>query len=77
MRALNRPIVIIDPNGRVRNRDAVQRDFVNPPIFVYYNDHNHYDGYTLADDVEDGSVVVLEEEDLVDYEEGQKNLPDL
>jgi phage/plasmid-associated DNA primase len=39
-----------------------------------------WEGYrirTLADDVEDGSVVILEEEDLVDYDGGTSNLPDL
>lgn len=32
---------------------------------------------TLADDVEDGSVVILEEDDLVDYDEAKSNLPDM
>jgi phage/plasmid-associated DNA primase len=32
---------------------------------------------TLQDDVDDGNIVILDDEDLVDYEEGQKNLPKL
>lgn len=32
---------------------------------------------TLKDDIDEGEAVVMEEEDLVDYEEGKGNLPDM
>jgi OTU-like cysteine protease len=45
MRLLDRPIMVVGPNGRLRN-DAPH--FRGEPIFVYYNDHNHYDALLLT-----------------------------
>lgn len=42
MRVLNRPIVIIGPDGKIRNQQDIQR-FKGKPIFTFYNGHNHYD----------------------------------
>lgn len=41
---LKREIVIVGPNAIVRNKDVLDKNFSNEPIFVYYNGHNHYDG---------------------------------
>ncbi|MGE3919612.1 MAG: ankyrin repeat domain-containing protein [Gammaproteobacteria bacterium] len=47
MQVLNRPIVIIGPNGNIMNRADIQ-PYSGEPIFVYYNDHHHYDGLMLT-----------------------------
>lgn len=58
MRVLGRPIIIIDPQGTVRNReDAQERD--GEPIFVYYNGYNHYDGALLSSDYQGRSRELL------------------
>lgn len=49
MRVLNQPIVIIGPDGRIRNRGDIEGFDLNHPIFVYYNDHNHYDALVIAE----------------------------
>lgn len=47
---LDRPIVVIDPNGQIRNsREDIER-FNGEPIFVSYNGHTHYDAYVLLED---------------------------
>lgn len=48
MRVLNRPIVVIGPEGSIRNPDDVQR-YQGEPIYVSYNGHNHYDAYLRKD----------------------------
>jgi hypothetical protein len=45
MNLLNRPIVVIGPDGTIRNRGDVGR--AGEPIFVFYNGHSHYDGFTV------------------------------
>ncbi|MDR3491310.1 MAG: ankyrin repeat domain-containing protein [Gammaproteobacteria bacterium] len=45
MNLLNRPIIIIDPEGNVRNKEDAQRS--GEPIFVSYNGGDHYNSYTL------------------------------
>ncbi|MDR3491307.1 MAG: hypothetical protein P4M12_04585 [Gammaproteobacteria bacterium] len=47
MTLLNRPIVIIEPGGKIRNKDDIERLKSEKPIFVYYNDVDHYDSFTL------------------------------
>jgi hypothetical protein len=44
MRVFGRPIIIISMNGGIRNLDTLQR-FHGDPIYVFYNGHNHYDGF--------------------------------
>lgn len=57
MRVLNRPILVITPDASVRNPADMQR-FNGKPIFVLYNDRDHYDalllddGYTVEDILE-------------------------
>lgn len=46
-RALNRPIVVIGPEGHIRNHDEVLMYKDKKPIFVSYNGTNHYDGFIL------------------------------
>lgn len=48
MRVFNRPVVVITSDGNVRNREDLER-FSGSPIFVYYNDHNHYDAFLLKE----------------------------
>lgn len=47
MRVLDRPIIIIGPDGKIRNRDDASR-FQGDPIFTYYNDRDHYDVLLLS-----------------------------
>ena len=49
MRVLNRPIVVIGPEGNIRNRVDIQRFKGKEPIFVNYNGHNHYDAFLLRE----------------------------
>ena len=42
MSLLQRPILIITPDSKIRNQEDASR-YVGDPIFVYYNDENHYD----------------------------------
>ncbi len=44
MRLTNRPIVVIGPDGKIRDRGVLER-FSGAPIFVYYNGHTHYDAF--------------------------------
>ena len=58
MAILDRPIVVIGPNGKVRN--TVDLDgFGGEPIFVYFNGHNHYDGYLLQEGWLERSAEIL------------------
>lgn len=44
MHVLERPILVIGSNGKIRNLDDRIR-FARDPIFVYYNGRDHYDGF--------------------------------
>ncbi len=46
-RILNRPIVILGPDGIIRDGSNFYRG--DSPIFVQYNGHNHYDALVLSD----------------------------
>lgn len=46
MKLLDRPIVIIGSDGKIRNLTDLKGE--GDPIFVYYNGHNHYDGLILT-----------------------------
>jgi len=46
MKVLNRPIFVIGPDGRLRER-VDTTVYTGEPIFIYYNGHNHYDAYVL------------------------------
>lgn len=48
MSLLGRPIVIIGPDGKIRNRSDLA-GATKEPIFVYYNGRNHYDACLLED----------------------------
>lgn len=43
MRILDRPIIVIGSDFRIRNREVLDREQRGEPIFVRYNGHNHYD----------------------------------
>ncbi|MCK4607990.1 MAG: hypothetical protein KAT71_00775 [Gammaproteobacteria bacterium] len=58
MRLLNSPIVIIGPEGTVRNIDETNQH-QSDPIFIYYNDRDHYDVLFLRDGF-DGRTVLGE-----------------
>ncbi len=47
MHILQRPIVVLDNNGKIRNQAGIEQYLAQPPIFVYYDDVNHYDGLLL------------------------------
>lgn len=49
MRILNRPIVIIGPDGKIRKTGDDLDASPGEPIFIYYNGDNHYDALLLAD----------------------------
>lgn len=49
MRVLDRPIIIVDTEGNIRNRDDLER-FKGKPIFVAYNGFNHYDALLRKED---------------------------
>ncbi len=46
MTILNRPIVVVGTDGKIRNLSDLSGDGV--PIFVQYNGHNHYDALILT-----------------------------
>ncbi|HYF98413.1 MAG TPA: hypothetical protein VD770_05460, partial [Coxiellaceae bacterium] len=48
MRLLDRPIVVIGPDRKVRNAIDLE-GFSGEPIFVQYNGHNHYNAYLLQE----------------------------
>lgn len=48
MRAYKCTVIIIGPQGEIRNIHVLERHVGNY-IFVYYNGFNHYDGYTLGE----------------------------
>ena len=58
MTMLDRPIVVIGPSGEVRNTVDLDR-FGGEPIFVYFNGHNHYDGYLLQEEWSERSAEIL------------------
>ena len=49
MKLLNRPIVILDSNGKILNEEAIGRYLEGDPIFVYYNSIAHYDAIIVQD----------------------------
>ncbi|MBS0358608.1 MAG: ankyrin repeat domain-containing protein [Proteobacteria bacterium] len=59
MRALGRPIVVIDSEKKIRNLSDIKQ-IKGDPIFVYYNGHNHYDGLILTEEDQKQSEVLLE-----------------
>ncbi len=46
MKLLDRPIVVIGPDGKLMNGLDIEK-FTGEPIFVHYNGHTHYDAYLL------------------------------
>ncbi len=58
MRLLDRPIVVIGPEGTIRNVNEV-RQYPGEPIFVYYNGVDHYDVFTLRGGY-DGRTILIE-----------------
>jgi len=46
-RLLDRTIITIGPNGKITNRQVLDERRNGEPIFVYYNNINHYDGMVL------------------------------
>ncbi len=70
MHHLNQPIVVIDPNNAVRNlrRENLTQEngsLVEDPIFVRYNNHNHYDSLILNNTVSVQTIL----EDLLNSSE--------
>lgn len=61
MRWLNRPIVIIGPEGDIRNVDDVKRARAErnagEPIFVYFNGRDHYDALIVKDGFDGNSML--------------------
>lgn len=55
-RVLQRPILVLMPNGELRHTDAVETYPDADPIFVRYNGTNHYDALTLAPNTTGRSV---------------------
>jgi OTU-like cysteine protease len=55
MKILDRPIIIVESNNRIRNLSNVEDNnrlmFPGEPIFVYYNGHNHYDALIRKNDI--------------------------
>ena len=53
MKILSRPIIILEPNNKIRNLSNVEDDnglmFPGDPIFVYYNGCDHYDALIRRD----------------------------
>lgn len=48
MPLLGRAILVVNPDGRIDNLDAIDT-YIEEPIFVYYNGHTHYDAYLSQD----------------------------
>ncbi|MGE3320271.1 MAG: DUF294 nucleotidyltransferase-like domain-containing protein, partial [Candidatus Berkiella sp.] len=48
MKVLNRPIVIMGPDGKIQNPGDVN-SYPGEPIFVYHNGDHHYDSLLLTD----------------------------
>ena len=46
-RLLDRTIITIGPNGKITNRQVLDERRNGEPIFVYYDNINHYDGMVL------------------------------
>ena len=59
MRLLDRPIAVIGPEGTIRNIEAVRQYNERDPIFVYFDDHVHYDAFILLPGF-DGRAVLNE-----------------
>ncbi len=47
MRLLNRPIIILKPDGSIAHADAAEQ-FTDDPVFVLYNGHTHYNALSLS-----------------------------
>jgi hypothetical protein len=58
MTVLKRPVVIIGPNGYIINLREV-KEFDGEPIFVYYDEVNHYGGLLLTDGKSGKDVLCL------------------
>jgi phage/plasmid-associated DNA primase len=66
------------PNHTVPIKDEVEEYFTK--LWDDPNRGKKWSGYrirTMKDDIEDGTVVVLDEDDMVDYHEAKENLPDM
>ena len=48
-RLLDRAIITIGPNGNITNREVLGEQRNGEPIFVYYNNVNHYDGLVFQE----------------------------
>lgn len=55
MEALERPIYVIGPEGKIRN-EVLYAD--KAPIFIYYNDVDHYDTFVVDGSVDPQEIVV-------------------
>lgn len=49
MPLIGRAVLVVNPDGRIDNLDAIEKYPEEPPIFVCYNGHNHYDAYLSQD----------------------------
>lgn len=66
------------PNHTLPIKNEVEEYFIK--IWDEPEKGKKWSGYrirTLQDDVDDGEAIILEEEDLIDYQEGIKNLPQM
>jgi|GEM_PF-7015560 len=55
-RALNRPIIILEGEGSIREDGEPER-FGGEPVFVYYNGHTHYDVYILTGEFSSNAIM--------------------
>jgi small GTP-binding protein len=55
-RVTNCPIIIIRPNANPTIPDNLDH-YPEKPIFVYYNDHNHYDAFILVSDADPSDIL--------------------
>lgn len=56
MRMFNRPIIVIDSNGKIINTEVIER-FKGEHIFVYYNGHNHYDALLKDENITSQEII--------------------
>lgn len=57
MRVLERPIIVIGPDLKIRNQEVLEKRFHREPIFVLYNGNNHYDAFLRAEGANAKSII--------------------
>lgn len=62
MRVLNRPIVVVGSDNKIRNRDDIAQ-YASEPIFVWYNGSTHYNALLKAQDCSLNDVMQFLTED--------------